>query len=146
MAEEQVSTQKEHIGVAVIVTNSQGEVLLGERINAYRAGWFGLPGGRIELQEAITDAAKRELEEECGLAIEELEYVGVVRELQDSYNFIHFGMVAKNVIGEPENKEPEKCKGWEWYSFEHLPQNILPGHKAIIEIYINRGEQVKDLV
>lgn len=133
------------IGAAVIILNTKGEVLLGERINSYKAGWFGMPGGRIELEEPILDAAKREIQEETGLDIAYLEYVGVVRELQDGYNFIHFGYVTKEVTDEPQLIEADKCKGWKWYALDALPENILPGHKAVIDMYTKK-ETLVDLV
>ena len=85
-----IEQELEHNGVCVIILNEVGQVLLGERINSYKAGWFGMPGGRIELEETILAAGNRELKEEIGIKSASLEYVGVVRELQQTYNFIHF--------------------------------------------------------
>jgi ADP-ribose pyrophosphatase YjhB (NUDIX family) len=39
------------IGTCAIITNSQNQVLLGKRKNSYKAGMYGLPGGRIELNK-----------------------------------------------------------------------------------------------
>jgi 8-oxo-dGTP diphosphatase len=86
----------------------------------------------------LLTGAKRELEEETGLVNPQLEYIGVVREKQEGYSFIHFVFVCKSFDGEVQNTEPEKCEGWEWYSVENLPQNILNGHKAGIEMYKNK--------
>lgn len=79
-----------NIGCAVIVKNHQGQVLFGKRKNAFKSGLYGFPGGRINKNEKALVASKRELLEETGLKARSLKYIGVVKEWQDSYHFIHF--------------------------------------------------------
>jgi len=135
MATSHSKEELEHLGVCIVVLNNKDEVLLGERINGYKPGFFGLPGGRISTPETILQAAVRELKEETGLKVKDLQYIGVVREFQGTYNFIHFGFVTKNISQKPQNLEPDKCKEWQWYSLDNLPQTILHGHKAMIKVY-----------
>lgn len=137
---------KEPIGVCIILLNKDGKVLLGERLNSYKQGLYGLPGGRIMLNETIKQTAKREAHEEVGIEFKDFIYVGVVRELQETYNFVHFGVVVKDVSETPKNMEPDKCKGWEWFAIDELPKKILPGHKALIEMYTTDGPKLVDLV
>ncbi|PIY68560.1 DNA mismatch repair protein MutT [Candidatus Roizmanbacteria bacterium CG_4_10_14_0_8_um_filter_39_9] len=137
----------QHIGVCVIVLDeSKHKVLLGKRKNAYLAGAFGLPGGRVNLTEPLVECAVRELREETGLTAKLLRYVGVVRELQNCYNFIHFVYVCNKYSGTMETKEPEKCEGWEWYPLNSLPSDILPGHKSSLELLLNKDLLIQDLV
>lgn len=129
----------EHMGVGVVIVDPQThKILLGERKNAYKSGYFGLPGGRTEIAETVKNSAIREVAEETGLAVKDLEYVGVVRELQDGYNFINFGILVTSFEGKVENKEPHKCKEWEWYSANDLPEKILLAHKIIIEMNLGK--------
>jgi 8-oxo-dGTP diphosphatase len=128
------SNSPQHIGVFVMVRNQANQVLLGERKNSYRAGLYGCPGGRLELTESLENGAKRELLEETGLKAISFNYVGVIRELQDGYNFIHFGFSCDNYQGVIELKEPDKCVGWKFYDMDHLPKLILPGHLAGIQL------------
>jgi 8-oxo-dGTP diphosphatase len=138
----------ERIGVCVIVLDKKSEqVLLGKRLNSYRAGMLGLPGGRINLKESLKECGKRELLEETALEAKNMEYVGVIRELQDDYNFIHFAFICTDFLGEPQVTEPDKCERWEWYSLTNLPENILPGHKAALDIYLHQDKTtLRDLV
>lgn len=53
--------------VGVVVFNRRGEVLAGERLD--RPGSFQLPQGGIDAGEDISQAARRELLEETGLAV-----------------------------------------------------------------------------
>jgi 8-oxo-dGTP diphosphatase len=139
---------QEPIGVPILVLNQEGKILMAERIKVYGSGLYGMPGGHVELSELAEEAAKRELLEETGLVAEEMEFVGVVRELQkESYNFIHFGFLVKKYHGELKNVEPNKSKDWEWISLDKLPENILPGHKAVLDMFKNQNTpRFRDLV
>jgi len=126
----------QHIGTCALLLNSQGLVLLGKRKNSYKSGYYGLPGGRVEVGESLESAIKREILEETGVEVDHCKYVGVVRETQDGYDFIHFVYVVKNVGYQPKLMEPEKCEGWNWVEIDNLGK-ILPGHKAAVEMYLN---------
>lgn len=125
----------ENFGVCIITLNNEGKILFGERKNSYKAGFFGMPGGRVEQHEPLLQACKRELEEETGLRNSDFRFVGVVREQQDGYTFIHFGFVIEGISHTPQNIESDKCVGWEWMDIGSLPEKILPGHTAVIEMY-----------
>ncbi len=131
----------EHIGVAIIVFDkTKRKILLGKRKNAYKAGLYGLPGGRVELEESIEQTVRRELKEETNLEDQQITYLGVVRELQITYNFIHFD-------GEVVNQEPEKCEGWEWFKLDKIPEKILPAHLAAIDLFRNpNSPSLRELV
>ena len=131
--------EKQKIGVPIVVVNERSEVLMGKRKGVYGDGHYGMPGGRIELAESIEQTAIRELREETGLELTGCEYIGVVRELQADYNFIHFGVAAKGYRGEVTNVEPDKCEGWEWHPLGNLPSNIMRSHAAVIEMYKNKS-------
>jgi 8-oxo-dGTP diphosphatase len=123
---------------------SKGQVLLGKRKNAYRSGFYGLPGGRIDHDEKAIDASQRELLEETGLKAKKTRYVGVVKEWQDSYNFIHFIYECSKWEGNVELMEPEKCESWEWFDLDELPKDVLPGHLQAIKLFEN-DECIKDI-
>jgi 8-oxo-dGTP diphosphatase len=57
------------VGVAVIVRDDQGGVLLGRRTSAYAGKWC-IPCGYVEWDEDVRDAARREFAEETGLNVE----------------------------------------------------------------------------
>jgi len=122
------------IGTCVILTNFDNQILLGKRKNSYKAGLFGLPGGRIELNEEIETAIERETHEETGLKNLDFKYVGVVRENQGEYDFIHFVFTALVENQQPELCEPDKCEGWVWFDSNFNFDLVLPGHQAAIKL------------
>lgn len=125
------------LGTCTILINDKGQCLLGKRKNGYKAGWYGLPGGRFAHNEPLLDAAHREVLEETDLDLDELSYLGVVRESQEENDFIHFVFLAEVGTAKPKLAEPEKCEGWEWFHFDQLPEKLLPGHAAALNLYLD---------
>ncbi len=134
----------QNLGSCVVVMDKNGRVLMGVRKNAYHSGWWGIPGGRIELGEGVEETARRELEEETGLVAKKLKLVGVVRDNQGDYDFIHFAYVCSEYEGEVELREPEKCERWEWISKDNLPSKLLRGHVKALELAENKGLMLVD--
>ena len=56
------------VSVDWVVTNPDGQLLLGQRINAPARGWWFTPGGRIRKNEALAQAMLRVGRDELGLA------------------------------------------------------------------------------
>ena len=61
-------------GSVVIILNGQNEILLQKRND----GYWGLPGGLMDLGESFEEVAKREVFEETGLVVEDLELLKVL--------------------------------------------------------------------
>jgi ADP-ribose pyrophosphatase YjhB (NUDIX family) len=144
-------TFKGTIGCCVIVQNEKGHILLAKRKNSYKAGFFGLPGGRVEGNELLTDCALRELREETSLHAVHLQYIGVVREWQPDFpgehpdSFVHFVFLCKEWEGAPTTNEPDRAELWEWYDINNLPDPVVPGHFAGLKLLAS-NETVQDLV
>ena len=70
--------------VDLLVVNEAGGVLLLLRRNEPAAGQWWFPGGRVLFGELRSDAAKRKLEEECGLSSTQFQEIGTFDILLDS--------------------------------------------------------------
>ncbi len=140
--------EQQKIGTCVIVLDEgKKNVLLGKRLNSYKAGMLGLPGGRVEAKEPLDECGKREVLEETSIEINNLTYVGVIRELQGESSFIHFAFFSSDHTGNPQLLEPEKCESWEWYPLDALPENIVPGHRAALDMFLNSDKPLyRDLL
>lgn len=59
---------------AVLITNDAKELLLVKRkYNPYK-GYWDLPGGFVDINETIEDSVQREMQEELGLRVNDLQY------------------------------------------------------------------------
>lgn len=58
------------VGVAGILLNLRGEVLLGKRLSTRYRGLWCIPCGYLEYEEDLHEGLKREFKEETGLEIE----------------------------------------------------------------------------
>lgn len=60
------------LGVTAFITNAEGQVLLGKKSRAFDSSlidkWV-TPGGKVEFQEPLTEAIRREVLEETGVEI-----------------------------------------------------------------------------
>lgn len=67
------------VSIDLVVINSQGQVLLGQRTNPPAQGFWFVPGGRILKNEPITEAFLRLSKIELGLACDlgDAEFLGV---------------------------------------------------------------------
>ncbi len=64
--------------VGAVVRDGEGRVVVVRRGHAPAAGLWSIPGGRVEPQESLTDAVRREVLEETGLEVEVCEVVGCI--------------------------------------------------------------------
>ncbi len=116
------------VGVAAIILKDN-KVLLGKRINAHGAGTWQFPGGHLEFYESLKDCAIREVKEETDMNINLLSDnpVVVTNDFfeKDNKHYITLFMLAEHINGEPKITEPDRCLGWEWFSWENLPNNLM---------------------
>jgi 8-oxo-dGTP diphosphatase len=122
-----------YVVVNVLVVR-EGMLLLGKRKNVIGAGKWGLPGGHLENGERIIDAGRRELAEETGLTAAALTFASVVNmpHVEGRGHYLQIGLLAEEVGGEPQVREPRQCSEWRWFALERLPDNLFAGHGALI--------------
>jgi 8-oxo-dGTP diphosphatase/2-hydroxy-dATP diphosphatase len=101
------------------------QILLGMKKRGFGAGrWNGF-GGKVEEGEAIDQAAKREMQEECGVIVETMEKVAV-HEFRFQSNLtetleVHVFRVD-SFDGEPTETE-EMCP--QWFAFNEIPYDTM---------------------
>lgn len=64
------------VSAGAVITNENGEILLLDHVIRPHSGW-GIPGGFVDHGEQPTVAIRREVREETGIELEDLEMVRV---------------------------------------------------------------------
>jgi len=120
------------VGLGVLIFK-EGKVLLGKRKNAHGAGEYATPGGHVDFGETLEECARRELREETGLEIENLEVICVSNILLWGKHYLDIGFRADWKSGEAMNLEPDKCEGWEWYDPASPPAPLMVGASRYLD-------------
>jgi ADP-ribose pyrophosphatase YjhB (NUDIX family) len=89
------------VGVGAIVFDRRGRVLLIRRGLPPRAGWWSVPGGRLEPGESLKDCCRREVLEETGLAIEPGPIVAVAERQGEGFHYVILDFAAKIAADPP---------------------------------------------
>ena len=116
------------VGIGVLITNTQHQVLLGKRIYNHGMNTWSPPGGHLEYGEDFATCAIREVYEETDLKIKDPQFVAVTNDIHENEqkHYISIFMQAISPVGQVViNKEPEKVEQWQWFSMDNLPENLF---------------------
>lgn len=127
-----VTQKKFTASVAVIVTNAEGKVLLLDHYLRPASGW-GIPGGFIEHCEQPAEAVRRELREETGIELENLEMIRV-RTLSKHIEIIF--RARSNDFAKVSSRE---IKSLDWFTLDEIPEEMNGDQKYLVEKVL-RGE------
>jgi mutator protein MutT len=111
------------VGVGAVVLH-EGRVLLVKRGQAPAAGKWSLPGGLVDVGETTEEAMRREVAEECGIAVRAVEIAGVIeRIVRDAAGRVRYHYVLVDYLAYPDSQDvaagtdaAEVC----WVPFERV--------------------------
>ncbi|KAL7260601.1 hypothetical protein ACSBR1_006293 [Camellia fascicularis] len=123
------------VGVAVFLIKGN-KLLLGRRLTPIGRDSYFPPGGHLEFGESFEECAAREVKEETGLDIHNIEFLTVANDIfSDGANppehrvVIFMRALPILLVPDheqvPQNHEPEKCGGWDWYDWNNLPKPLF---------------------
>jgi len=133
------------IVICVLVQNNK--VLFIKRKKGDYIGLWGLPGGKIEKKEYLSEASEREILEEVGIMAKFEKFLGLVSE-----HLVEKGKILKHFLLylcqlSPQSFQPS-CKGEEesrWFDLEEIEKKkreIIPSDFLMIEKIIKNKEGV----
>lgn len=123
--------------VHLVIISKEDKVLLmkwGPTIDF--AGYFALPGGKIETNEPPEIAAQREAREELGIQITKLELLFKQNYIQNTKgykNYLNYFYLVHDFMGVITYKEPDLCKELAFFSLAFIPRPIVPFVKPCFE-------------
>jgi 8-oxo-dGTP diphosphatase len=126
-----MSAKEVAVAVAILI-KPNGEFLLAQRPEGkVYAGWWEFPGGKVEPDESVIDALKRELHEELGVDIQTAYPWLTIRHAYAHANVrLHVYRVTQ-WNGEPHGKENQ---AFQWQSISNLTVSpLLPAAAPMIK-------------
>ena len=111
------------VGLAIL---RDGKLLLCRRMKAPEAGHWNIVGGKVDHMEPAELAARREAEEETGLTIGTIRYLGLTEQRleADRQHWVSLLYVSEDTTGEPQLTEPDKLSDIGWFDLDDLPQPL----------------------
>ncbi|KAK4166324.1 Nudix hydrolase 1 [Cladorrhinum sp. PSN259] len=129
------------VGVAAVIQDGKGNIVLGVRKGSHGAGTWQFPGGHLEVGESWSDCAERETLEETGLVVKAERFLAATNDVFDpaGKHYITIFMLCKRIDenAEPQVLEPHKCESWSWKSWSDvrgLVQDEHGGQKVFLPI------------
>lgn len=121
------------VGVGLAIMRD-GRLLLYRRLKAPEAGFWNIVGGKVDHLEPIEQAARREAQEETGLAIGRLEFLGHSEQIiaADRQHWVSLLYKTDDIDGEPQLTEPDKLSDFGWFALDALPEPLSAFTVAVL--------------
>lgn len=127
------------VGSVVAVIDGKGKILLQKRPE----GIWGLPGGLMELAESAEDAARREVFEETGIEIGQLQLVDVFSGKQyfrklangDEFYPVTIAYTSKDIKNNMIKIDGKESIDAGFFDRQELPEHTSPLVRTLIQQY-----------
>lgn len=122
------------VDLVVVTTEKIPRVLLIRRSHDPFAGAWALPGGFVDEGEALREAARRELQEETGVQLSELEQLQTFGDPgRDPRGWtVSVAYIARIKLDEVHLQPGDDADEASWFAFNHLP-SLAFDHALILE-------------
>jgi len=124
------------VTAGAIVIDKQGRVLLLKHRFRTGSGW-GIPGGFVDAGEQPVDAVRRELQEEVGLDVDELEVL-TARTFKKARQIEILFRARPRGDAAPQSVEIRKA---DWFYLDALPQGLPGDQKLLLRRYVANGDK-----
>jgi len=128
-----------------IVLDESGRLLLVRRNRQPGKNQWALPGGFIEAQESPPDAARREIEEECGIVAREPSLVDIIYQESKFFgaSILIIGYSFGGFDGVP--RAGDDAEEVQFYSLDALPKMAFESHGRMIQRFLEKRDELRRL-
>ncbi|MDJ0722587.1 MAG: NUDIX domain-containing protein [Desulfobacterales bacterium] len=122
------------IGVGVIIVKA-GHLLLLERRSVHGAGTWSTPGGHLEFGESPAACAIREVEEETGVVIRNVSFMGITNDIfaEAARHYVTLWMRGQYRSGTPSIRAPYEMSAVDWFKLDNLPQPLFLSLQNLVD-------------
>ena len=114
---------------------NRGELLLlVRRKNVHGGGTWSTPGGHLDFAEQPDECARREAEEETGLAVGETRFLGITNDVfNESLHYVTLWFHATCEDGEPRIAAPYEIDELGWFERDRLPTPLFAPLRRLLD-------------
>jgi len=122
-----------------IILKKDNQVLLVKRHNTdWASGCWNFPGGLLEENETLINAAIREAQEEIGVTLNDnnmklVQVLHVRKSETNTKDIFGFGFLVESWQGTPVNNEPHRHSEIGWFDLNNLPEKMTDHALAAID-------------
>jgi 8-oxo-dGTP diphosphatase len=129
------------VGVAVLIFNEEGFLLLHKRKGRHEGGTWSVPGGHLDFGESTDEACVREAREEVGIEVGNVRFVGFTNDVfeKTGRHYITLWMKADHIDGEPRIAAPDEVEEIGWFPLDALPSPLFLPLQHLLEGNLTRS-------
>lgn len=133
------------VGFGVMILKDK-KILLGHRhedpekaSSALKgAGTWTMPGGKLHFGETFEQGAAREVLEETGIKIKNVNVISINNDMVEDAHFVTIGLFSDSFDGEPKVMEPDEITEWGWFDLNNLPSPLYFPSKKVLDNYFSK--------
>jgi 8-oxo-dGTP pyrophosphatase MutT (NUDIX family) len=129
-----VLSDKVSVGISIIVFNRSRKVLLYQRKDL---SWWGFPGGQVDNEESLKEAALRELKEETGIkaTIEAISGIYLKTKGKTNIVFVFRGKFPRGKL----LRSSDETKDCNWFSLKRARLLLSPNLRQRLEDALDKN-------
>lgn len=129
-----MSTHKLIIYVCLLLEKDNQVLLLKRANTGWMDGFWHIPGGGLEENESLAHAVTREAQEELAIIVDPTQ-VKLIYVMHLNKQTLGSYFLARDWQGEPINNEPDQASEIGWFDINHLPEQMSPFARKVVESY-----------
>ena len=122
------------VGVGIVVRRDR-ELLLVRRAGSHGSGTWSTPGGHLDFGEDPAVCGTREAEEETGVAVGPVRFVGVTNDVfaEEAKHYVTLWFEAEHESGEAAPLAADELDAVGWFHEDDLPAPLFPPLLKLLE-------------